>query len=293
MPDNKQELQTVTKQEVANAIGNSGIADSILRSFDILAKQGQLIFPKGYNLGNQLKLMFTNISQNGNLSKVSAISVGETLTEAVIQGLEIDKKQCYFIARGNKLTMFRSYYGDIAVAKRTNLVKDIRARVIYKGDEYDLDTNEDGESIVVGHRTKLANMDNDIEGAYAWADLPNGKRIYCIMTWNEIQKNWAKSSDPSRNVQKDFPQEMAKRSVIRRLVKMLFNTCPTDTSEYVQALIGSYNRTTEDEYENKDYSEPSKKTTVTNTIIDDETGEVIDANPEQQEEPVAEEEQDQ
>lgn len=266
------------KQEIANAIGNSTIADSILNSFNKLATQGQLVFPKGYNVGNQLKLMYTSLSQNGAIAKATAVSIGEALTEAVIQGLEIDKKQCYFIAYDKKMTMFRSYYGDIAVAKRTGLVKDIRARVIYKGDIYEIDTDELGESIITGHKTKLENMDHEIEGAYAWADCTDGTRRYCIMTWNEIQKNWSKSKNASGNVQKEFPQEMSKRTVIRRLVKMIFNTASTDLGDDAKAIIGSYNRTTEDEYidPKRDYSVSKGKTTVNNMVIDDDSGEIIE-----------------
>lgn len=289
MAENTQhnEVSKYTKQEIATAIGNSGIADSILKSFDTLAKQGQLTFPKGYSVGNQLKLIYTSLVQNGAIDKATPISIAQAMAEAVIQGLEIDKKQVYFIAYDKKMTMFRSYYGDIAVAKRTKLVKDIRARVIYKGDEYELDTNEDGEEIIVGHKTRLENKDNAIEGAYAWAELPNGKRNYCIMTWNEIQKNWSKSKNAGGSVQKDFPQEMAKRTVIRRLVKMIFNTAPTDIDDEVKSVIGSYNRTTEEEYDNKaNYGTP-RKTTVANQIVDDD-GEIIENEPQVVEEEQAE-----
>ena len=260
-----------TKQEIAQAIGNSGIADSILASFNKLATQGQLVFPKGYAVGNQLKLMYTNLSQAGNLAGVSDISIGEALTEAVIQGLEMDKKQCYFIKYGNKLQMFRSYYGDVAVAKRTGLVKDIRARVIYKGDEYEIDSDEYGEEIIVSHRTKLENRDSEIVGAYAWAECYDGRKRFCIMTWKEIQTNWSKSKSGGA-VSKEFPQEMSKRTVIRRLVKMIFNTAPTDIGEETQALIGSYNRTTEDEYEN---AKTPNSDGVKNVVVDEESGEVV------------------
>ncbi len=257
-------LTTVTKKDIAGAIENSTIADSILASFNKLATQGQLAFPTGYNLGNELKLMFTTLSQNGSLAKATPISIGEALAEAVIQGLEIEKNQCYFICYDRKMTLFRSYYGDIAVAKRTGLVKDIIARVIYADDEYELDTNSDGEEYITGHKTKLENRDKPIVGAYAWAELPNGKRRYCIMTMKEIAINWSKSK--SQNTQKEFPQEMAKRSVIRRLVKMIFNTSPT-TSDNVD-VIASFNRTTTEEYVNNNYSnaDNATKAKVTNII---------------------------
>jgi len=265
-------VPTNTKKEVAAAIGNSGIADSILASFDKLAQQGQLVFPKGYALGNQLKLMYASISQNGNVAKATPISIGESLANAAIQGLEIDKSQVYFIVYDRKMQMFRSYFGDVAVAKRSGLVKEISARVIYKGDDYDIETNDEGKEYVTGHRSSLANRDNEIEGAYAWAVLPDGRREYCIMTWKEIQKNWSKSKAPG--TQKDFPQEMSKRTVIRRLVKMIFNTAPTDMSDEAKAIVGSYNRTTKDEYADEtDYSKGTPKqakTTVSNSIIEEE-----------------------
>lgn len=257
------------KQEIANALGNSGIADSILANFSKLASQGQLVFPKGYSVGNQLKLMYTNIMQNGGIAGVTAVSVGEALTEAVIQGLEIDKKQVYFVKYGNKLVMFRSYFGDVASAMRTHLVKEIRARVIYEGDEYDDAIDEYGEAIITNHKTKLLNRDNNIIGAYAWANMTDGSQKFCIMTFKEIEQNWSKSKDPSRNVQKEFPQEMAKRTVIRRLVKMIFNTASTDISDEAKSVISSFNRTTEEEYDNTPSTE-GKSTVVNDIDMDDQ-----------------------
>jgi len=262
------------KQEVAAAISNTTIADSILSSFNKLVTQDQLRFPQGYALGNQLKLMYLSLMQNSVIGKATPQSIGEALSEATLQGLEVDKKQCYFIVYGNKLSMFRSYYGDIAVAKRTGLVKDIRARIIYEGEPYELDTNDDGEVEVKGHKAILESFDKKIVGAYAWAELPNGKRQYTIMTWKEIQVNWSKSKNSSGSVQKEFPQEMAKRTVIRRLVKMLFNTAPTLSSE-ASTIIASYNRTTEEEYDNAKPTYGGNKNGVANQIDIEE----LDSDP--------------
>lgn len=281
--ENTNQLIKTTKQEVAAAIGNSTIADSILASFNKLVNQDQLRFPKGYALGNQLKLMYLTLTQNSVIGKATPQSIGEALSEATLQGLEVDKKQCYFIVYGNKLTMFRSYYGDIAVAKRTGLVKDIRARVIYEGEPYELTTNDDGEVEVIGHKAILESFDKKIIGAYAWAELPNGKRQYTIMTQKEIQSNWNKSKNPTGGVQKEFPQEMSKRTVIRRLVKMIFNTAPTLTTE-ANAIIASYNRTTEDEYENSKPNYGNTKNAVHNQIDIEE----VEANA-IPEEPIVEE----
>lgn len=257
------------KKEVSLAITNKTIADSLLASIETLSQQGQLIFPEKYAVGNELKLMYSAISQTGVLAEVTAESVGYSLVEALLQGLEYEKHQVYFIKRGKKLTMFRSYYGDQKVAKETNLVKETFSRPIYEDDTYDMVENPDTRLMEIkNHKTNLANMDKEIVGGYAWADMKDGSRRYCIMTRNEIEKAWAKSSDPSRNVQKDFPQEMTKRTTTRRLVKSIFNTAPTNLSAQANSIIASYNRTTAEEYDNE---EPKKETksSVKNVVCDE------------------------
>jgi len=279
MPTNEEETGLIKtskelRGEVALAVDNKTIADKLLAHFDTLISQNQLTFPKGYAVGNQLKLAFSQISQNKDLAVCTPESIAEGLAEFVIQGLEIEKKQAYFIKRGNKLTLFRSYYGDSAVAKRTKLVKEIFARPIYQDDTYEIITDDEGLEQVANHHTGLTNRDKEIIGGYAWAVNPEGKKRYCIMTRKEIDAAWAKSSDPSRNVQKTFPQEMTKRTTIRRLVKTIFNDAPSDISDEAKAIIRSYNKTTEDEYDNDDKIAPARKSTLRN-IPTDKNGEVI------------------
>ena len=68
------------------------------------------------------------------------------------------------------------------------------------------------------------------------------------MTRKELEASWKMSKSPTGKLHTDYKQEAAKRTVIRRLVKMLFNSS-LNTTEEQTALIGSYNRTTEAEYD--------------------------------------------
>ena len=63
-----------------------------------------------------------------------------------------------------------------------------------------------------------------------------------------VSTTWKMSKSPTGKLHTDYKQEAAKRTVIRRLVKMLFNSS-LNTTEEQTALIGSYNRTTEAEYD--------------------------------------------
>ena len=70
------------------------------------------------------------------------------------------------------------------------------------------------------------------------------------MSKKEIEASWAKSKTRalSSSVNNEFPQVMAKRNVIRRLVILLFNTAPTNISDETKSIINAYNRSTSDEY---------------------------------------------
>lgn len=247
-------------------------ADIVIGQFSDLVAKGQLFFPDNYNYINAVKYAALVISQTKGLQDCTKASVVQALSDMALQGLDVQRKQGYFIKYGNELKFFRSYFGDVAAAMQTKLIKDIKAVVIYDGDEFETGIEND-EEVVLHHKTSFKNRDNAIIGAYAVAILPEGARRYCIMTKKEIDKNWAKSTNKDNQVQKDFPQEMAKRTVIRRLVKLLFNSANT-SENFTDSLVAAFNRTTENEYEQLEVVPPKKGGVKTNiavpNIIDDE-----------------------
>lgn len=304
MADTKN-AQLVQKQEIAKAIGNQTIADSIINSMAKLAGQGAVSFPKGYNYGNNLKLAYLQLSQSGSLAKVTTASVGEALVEMVVQGLDIAKKQCYFIPYGNKLTMIRSYFGDVSALENTGLVVvgSTKAVVVYEGDEIEVAIENDEEVLksFKADPNVFARHNKKIIGAYAVTTLINNEKKYVFMSKEEIDKSWAKSKDPTRNVQKDFAQEMAKRTVLRRLTKYIgnFSNSLDSLTEQQTNTLYSYIRTTEEQYDdNKNNNNSSNQRSTINipTIETDEgidSDEVIDLTQDTEKEievePVAEE----
>lgn len=240
------------KASIVSALSTTTpVTDVLIEQLTQLSANGKLTFPKGYDVASQAKLMFVDVQQSGVLNKVTSTSVAQAFALALLQGLEYDKKQVYFIPYGDKLTCIRSYFGDTAVAKRTGLVKDIYARVIYEGDTYEIDLTQSGEECIRNHKTTLENHDKIIVGAYARCVDDEGHEHYCIMSRKELEAAWSKSKTraSSSSVHNEFPQEMAKRTVIRRLVKLVFNTAPTNISEATKSIINAYNRSTSDEYD--------------------------------------------
>lgn len=229
------------------AVLQKDITDTVSSKLTELEDSG-LQLPANYNAQNALKSAFFKIKEVKDSNKRPALevctkeSIANTLLDMVTQGLSPAKTQCYFIVYGNSLQLNRSYFGTQAVIKRLNKVKDIWANVIYEGDVFDYSV-ADGRERLLKHETKFENRDKNILGAYAVVKTEDDE-ILTVMTKKEIEASWSQTKTGGA-VQKKFPQEMAKRTVINRAAKAYVNT--SDDSDL---LIEAINNTTENEYEN-------------------------------------------
>lgn len=212
--------------------------------------------PEGYDYQNEIASAMLYIAQNvQNKDKRPALevctqdSVMSAIRDMAIQGLSITRKHVYPIVYGNQLRMMESYMGKIYALKNLDPDLEIGANVLYEGDSYDYCTDEIGAyNYITNVRSSLDNRDKAIIGAYGSIYRKStGKRLYgCVMTMKEIRQSW--SHGQTDRVQKEFPQEMAKRTLINRLIKLYLNTTPNLNAEFVAA----FNRTTENEFDDND-----------------------------------------
>lgn len=230
---------------MTNELTQKQITSPVAARIQEMQKEG-LMIAQNYSVSNALSSAYYALknSASGNLlEKCTPESVYNALLDMVTQGLSPAKTQCYFIPYGNTVKLTRSYFGTMKVVKQLPEVKDIYAQIIFEGDEFEAE-NVDGRWKFVSHKSSWKNQDNPIEGAYCVIEKTDGEKILTIMTKKEIDKSWAQSRNG--NVQKNFPQEMAKRTVINRAAKQFFNT-----SDDNDLFIDAVNRTTENEYDNE------------------------------------------
>lgn len=231
-PVNNNQKQEPTSQTKA-IVKFENISDSVLSKIKEFEASGTMKLPPNYVVENQLKsawlLMQEAKDKNGNavLQVCTKESIARCLLDMVLQGLSPVKKQVYFIAYADKLTCVRSYFGSVALAKRSGgITTDPVANVIYEGDEfiYEIDPKT-GVTHVVKHDQKLENINPEkIKGAYCIlqkGDLTEAT----IMTIAQIRKSWeqgvTKGASPAH---KNFTDEMCKKTVIGRACKMAINS---------------------------------------------------------------------
>lgn len=268
-------MTTATKEQLAKkptelSKTNAKIVDDVELRISQLTEGGMLHLPPNYSAPNALRAAWLLLQeaktskQHGEkpvLTACTRVSIANSLFSMVVQALDPGRNQAYFIAHGNRLTLRRSYFGTLAIAKRVADVKDVYADVIYEGDEFEFETRR-GVKHVTKHVQSLASMGGKIAGAYAVVEFNDSERQSTteIMTWAEIQKAWAKGgkSNPARD---EFPGEMSKRSVINRALKRHINS---SDDEHLALLLEHVNRTDleaahdevgaeADEYGNQEY----------------------------------------
>lgn len=218
----------MSKQEIATR-AKAEIVESTEKRVAQLVEEGMLHLPPNYSAPNALRAAYLILQETLDKNKKPVLesctraSIANALLSMVVQGLDPNRNQAYFIAHGQTLTLRRSYFGTLALAKRLGGVKDAYAEVIYEGDEFEFET-ERGRKKIVKHKQTLDGIaKGKIVGAYVVVEFEDGREDAEVMPMAEIQKAWSKGGD-NNPARREFPGEMAKRTVINRALKRHINS---------------------------------------------------------------------
>lgn len=221
----------------------------VMQKINAMEEKKQIYFPTNYSPENAINSAFLAIIQTTDMNSRPALevctreSIANALLDTVVQGLSPAKKQVYYIVRGNKLCADRSYFGSVAVVKRVKGVVDVFAQAIYKGDVFEYKI-QGAKKIITKHEQSLATLETgEVIGAYATIVYMEGEErmeYSEVMTMKDIDASWNKSKSKARTVHKEFPSEMAKRTVLNRACKTFINS--SDDSD-LDMVVQSFNRT--------------------------------------------------
>ena len=225
----KNTTTALTAEQQANLVINNSFIDGLAKQLQEKQSFG-LTFPADYNLTNALMGAYLELKQATDknnkplLEACTQASVANSLMDMATLGLSVQKKQGYFIAYGGKCAFQKSYFGNITIARRYGL-KNIFAEVIYEGDAFDYEI-VDGKKVFRSHKQELGNIGKPIIGAYACAEMADGSKLLEVMNIEQIKKAWKKGYGYKEDsgTHADFQDQMAKKTVINRLCKMITNT---------------------------------------------------------------------
>lgn len=237
------------------------ITDIVLGKVNALKDKNELLTPKNYSPENALKSAYLKLIETKDKNKrcvlesCTTASISNALLDMVVQGLSPSKNQCYFIAMGNQLKLMKSYLGTVAVAKRLDGIKDIKAHCIYEGEEFSLGYEyTTGNIVVAKYQPNPDKFDfAKMKGAFAVIVGENGILHTEYMNMSQIQSAWDQAPGRGQtNSHIKFKDEMAKKTVINRACKRYVNTSD-DSDLLIEAFNNSLEVDNENVIESNDY----------------------------------------
>lgn len=181
--------------------------------------QIEMALPKVLKSDRFIRVALTEIRKSKHLQECNPMSLVSVVMQAAQLGLEFGAVlgHAYMIPYKGEATLQIGYKGLIALARRSGEIRKIEARAVYEGDDFKY-----WYGLTPGLEHVPMNTSNEVTFVYAVALLADGTTQFDVMTRREVEDvrdNYSRARDKDAWV-KSF-DEMAKKTIIRRLMKLL------------------------------------------------------------------------
>lgn len=187
---------------------------------DQFKKQLALAVPKHLNADRMARIAATEVRKNKALLNTEPTSFLGSVMQAAQLGLEPGSAlgQAYLVPYGNQCQLIIGYKGMIDLARRSGQVLSLNAYAVREGDDFNFQL---GLKPDIHHVPSLEadRINKPITYVYAVATLKGGGYQFEVMSRAEVEAVKAKAK--SKNIWTNYFEEMAKKTVIRRLFKYL------------------------------------------------------------------------
>jgi recombination protein RecT len=245
-------MATATAEKTTNkgnvlALVRKDTVDIVAAKVREFQEKGELHFPSNYSPENAMKAAWLVLQETTDRNGKPALqvctkdSIANALLKMVVYGLTPLKDQGYFIVYGNKLVWQNSYFGNIALWKRsTGSDREPVAVVVYEGDEFEYEIAE-GEIRILRHKQSISNVKPDkIIAAYAILTYPDGEKKTTLMTMDEIRAAWNQGQTKGKSpAHTNFPAEMAKKTVINRACKIAIKSSDDSSLQIIKEVMAA------------------------------------------------------
>ncbi|GGE47917.1 DNA recombination protein RecT [Pullulanibacillus camelliae] len=255
-----------TNQDVKNQLANrqqqapaTNPANTIAAYLKKMGPQIEKALPKHMDPDRMARIALTTIRQTPKLLQCEIPSLLGAVMQAAQLGLEPGLiGHCYIIPYGNQAQFIIGYKGMIDLARRSGHIESIYAQVVYENDEFEYEFGLDPKLV---HKPLLDGDRGAFKAAYGVAKYKDGGFHIEVMGKGDIEKIRQRSKASNNGPWKTDYEEMAKKTVIRRMWK------------YLPISIEIQQQAAQDEVVRKDITEEAK------SVYDDDYIDVEISNP--------------
>lgn len=193
---------------------------TLMDLFDQRRESIKALLPKHLTPERMLKIALSTTARTPALLACTPQSIVLAVMQAAELGLEPGGLlgEAYLVPYKTEAKLIVGYRGLVSLARRSGTMASIEAHVVRANDVFDLEYGLDPK---LTHRPNLSGEPGDVVCAYAVARFKDGSRQVDVMTRTEINAIRDRSKAAGEGPWVTDFAEMAKKTVVRRLCKML------------------------------------------------------------------------
>ena len=203
-----------TTNKMSNELSKKQDIKSIINS-DAMREQFARALPKHLTAERFARVAITALTRTPKLADCTPASLMKCLLDLSAMGLEPDGRRAHLIPYGTEATLIIDYKGLIELIRRSGDVISIRAETVCERDDFSWANGE------VTHSVNWREDRGEIQAVYAVALMKSGEKQTAVMTTKEVEGIRARSRSGNNGPWKTDWAEMAKKTAVRRLSKML------------------------------------------------------------------------
>jgi recombination protein RecT len=161
------------------------------------------------------RVFLTTVGKTPKLKECTPASLLKCCMDCSALGLEPDNRRAYLIPYGKEATLIIGYQGLVELVRRSGDVTAIRAETVCEQDAFSWANG------VIDHQIDWRNPRGNVQAVYAEAKLKSGEVQTAVMTRDEVEGIRRRSKAGTSGPWVSDWAEMAKKTAVRRLVKML------------------------------------------------------------------------
>jgi recombination protein RecT len=195
--------------------------------------------PKNRNVDQEISSVLATVATSLTLQRCTPESIALAAYDAATLGLPVNKLGlAWLVPFGNEAKLQIGYRGYIQLVVESGFVLDVSAECVYEHDrfKYVLGSNPNIE-----HEPPIKGNRGNFIAVYAIARLANGFSKHVVMGKEQVDHIRSKSRSASNGPWITDYDEMAKKTVIKRLCKLLpYNLPGLQKVELASELESSY-----------------------------------------------------
>lgn len=207
----------ISERTIADLLNDKSIKEQINRAL-----------PKQLDADRFMRVMLTELRHTPALANCSPESFLSAMMQSAQLGLEVGNGlgHAYLIPFSNgkdrqgraNVQLIIGYRGMMDLIRRSGQVSKLPVRAVYEKDQfhYEYGTNED-----IKHTPTTESQTGELTFVYAVAYMKDGSKQFEVMNRGQIEKVRSHSKARSMNAWETHFEEMAKKTVVRRLFKYL------------------------------------------------------------------------